>query len=250
MEQPPFFVTALGPGENCGGYIFQGLLITPPFHPLMAEALVDASFADAGVMNVKRNYLAFCKFLFGLLSAECGRDPAPGWHESERFGHILLLKEERSRQKRRTTDRGTELLSDGFVIGEPPDHCDRPWMATRSWNWNHGFPDDKPREASTFFEAAEKAGEVRREAQAAGIEPEAGQDDVQTGRDADATMTPQGSQGDARAADAAAGSQSRAQAAVAAASATDAAPARYDAAGTADAASNSAGATDTKPSRR
>ena len=70
-EQPPFLVT-LGPaghflgslivvsaGQQGGGRAFQGLLIGPLLHPIMAEALLDATYANPGWMNGKTNYLVF-----------------------------------------------------------------------------------------------------------------------------------------------------------------------------------------------
>ena len=58
----PFFLAAIGAKKD---HIFQGCLVCSKRHPLMMEALVDASRSVQA--QFKGNYLKFCKFLYQLI---------------------------------------------------------------------------------------------------------------------------------------------------------------------------------------
>ena len=94
----PFFLAAIGAS---GDHIFQGTIVCPKRHPLMVEALLDASLTDKDQMKGKGQYLKFCKYLYGLIekSSETGT-VQPGWNNCGRFGWVYLLKEKK--QKRDT----------------------------------------------------------------------------------------------------------------------------------------------------
>ena len=95
-EYLPFFLAAIGASND---HIFQGTIVCPKRHPLMVEALLDASVTDKDQMKGKGQYFKFCKYLYGLIekSSETGT-VAPGWNNCGRFGWVYLLMEKKKRE--------------------------------------------------------------------------------------------------------------------------------------------------------
>ena len=84
----PFMVSAIGAKRD---HIFQGVLILPQFHPLMAHCLVDALLTTQNMLQGK--YMRFCRYIWLRLKQFSGKDPEPGWQHYEEFGWIFLLQD-------------------------------------------------------------------------------------------------------------------------------------------------------------
>ena len=83
----PFFLSAIG--RACD-HVFQGCLVLPRYHPLIAHCLVDALLTRQDMLQ--RCYMCFCRFLFKRLKQAAGKDPTPGWQSCGEFGWVFLLQ--------------------------------------------------------------------------------------------------------------------------------------------------------------
>ena len=166
-ELLPFFLAAIGANND---HIFQGTIVCTKRRPLMAEALVDASITTQDEM--KRSYLKFCKYLYGLIKkSSLTKDEEklqPGWISCGRFGWVYLLKEIKTTAKRCCPESESDIECDGhFLVDAAKDS--KQWFATRCWGWKNGFKGD-PVAVQRFLKMAEETKEAAKAAEEAPAE--------------------------------------------------------------------------------
>ena len=166
-ELLPFFLAAIGANND---HIFQGTIVCTKRHPLMAEALVDASITNEDEM--KRSYLKFCRYLYGLIRRSSGlgekEKVQPGWSYCGRFGWVYLLKEITTKAKRCCPESESDIECDGhFLVDAAKDS--KQWFATRCWGWKNGFKGD-PVAVQRFLKIAEETKEAAKAAEEAPAE--------------------------------------------------------------------------------
>ena len=154
----PFFLAAIGANDD---HIFQGAIVCPKRHPLMMEALLDASLTDKDQM--KNSYLKFCKYLYTLIKTSSGLEEKekvqPGWSYCGRFGWVYLLTEKKSRKSRTCCPQlESDIECDGRFLEDAAKNSQQ-WFATRCWGWNNGFKGD-PVAIARFLRMAEETKEA------------------------------------------------------------------------------------------
>ena len=87
------FVSCIGESRD---HIHQGQIITIKYHPLLYEALLLVLEADASTLGPKKNYMLFCKQMYGIIQRELvckDKKICCGDNITSKWGTIHLFQE-------------------------------------------------------------------------------------------------------------------------------------------------------------